>query len=217
MRTLRCSNVASAALGLRGALRASSALSRSPRILRHGQTVSFPRTRTHAHPTAACRRPRRRRPLTTVPSAPASCKTGRYDEVIALCAAFAQRYPDAVRCIDFGTTPEGRPMKALVVSRSGALTPEAAHAQGPAGDADPGRHPRRRDRRQGRRLPGAARGARRRGRARRARQAGAAVRAGVQRRRPRALRRAGTAPTSAARRRWAGAPPRRTTTSTATT
>nr|WP_202842741.1 M14 family metallopeptidase [Luteimonas saliphila] len=57
-------------------------------------------------------------------------KTGRYDETIALCTAFAQRHPDAVRCIDFGTTPEGRPMKALVVSRSGALTPAAARERG---------------------------------------------------------------------------------------
>ena len=49
-------------------------------------------------------------------------QTGRYDEVVALCDAFAARYPDAVRCVDFGTTPEGRTMKALVASRSGALT-----------------------------------------------------------------------------------------------
>ncbi len=57
-------------------------------------------------------------------------RTGRYAETIALCAQFARRYPDAVRCVDFGATPEGRPMKALVVSRSGALSPEAARAQG---------------------------------------------------------------------------------------
>lgn len=57
-------------------------------------------------------------------------RTGRYDEVVSLCAGFADRHPDAVRCIDFGTTPEGRPMKALVASRSGALTPEAARAAG---------------------------------------------------------------------------------------
>lgn len=57
-------------------------------------------------------------------------RTGRYAEAIALCDAFAQRYPDAVRCIDFGTTPEGRPMKALVVTRSGARTPEQARAAG---------------------------------------------------------------------------------------
>ncbi|NYZ64105.1 M14 family metallopeptidase [Luteimonas deserti] len=57
-------------------------------------------------------------------------ETGRYDETIALCAAFERRYPDAVRCFDFGVSPEGRPMKALAVSRSGALTPAAARAAG---------------------------------------------------------------------------------------
>ena len=68
--------------------------------------------------------------LSTVSERSGFVKTGRYDETITLCAAFAARHPDAVRCIDFGTTPEGRPMKALAVSRSGALTPEAAHARG---------------------------------------------------------------------------------------
>lgn len=57
-------------------------------------------------------------------------RTGRYAETIALCAAFAKRWPARVRCIDFGTTPEGRPMKALIVSDTGALTPEAARAGG---------------------------------------------------------------------------------------
>ncbi|WP_407351776.1 M14 family metallopeptidase [Luteimonas sp. R10] len=57
-------------------------------------------------------------------------RTGRYDEVIALCEAFAKAYPDAVRCFDFGTSPEGRPMKALAVSRSGALTPGDARERG---------------------------------------------------------------------------------------
>lgn len=69
-------------------------------------------------------------PLTTVSERSGFQKTGRYDEVIALCDAFAQRYPDAVHCIDFGTTPEGRPMKALVATRSGAFTPEQARAKG---------------------------------------------------------------------------------------
>lgn len=48
-------------------------------------------------------------------------ETGRYAEVIALCDAFARHYPETVRCFDFGTTPEGRPMKALAISASGAL------------------------------------------------------------------------------------------------
>ncbi|MGH8033505.1 MAG: M14 family metallopeptidase [Luteimonas sp.] len=69
------------------------------------------------------------RPLTTLAERSGLVKTGRYDEVIALCAAFAQRYPDAVRCIDFGSTPEGRPMKAIVATRTGALTPADARAK----------------------------------------------------------------------------------------
>ena len=44
-------------------------------------------------------------PLSTVSERSGFKKTGRYDEVIALCGAFAERYPDAVRCIDFGVTP----------------------------------------------------------------------------------------------------------------
>jgi hypothetical protein len=57
-------------------------------------------------------------------------KTGRYEEVIALCAAFQKAYPKEVRCTEFGRTPEGRPMLALVVSRSGALSADAAHQRG---------------------------------------------------------------------------------------
>jgi hypothetical protein len=51
--------------------------------------------------------------------------TGRYDEVIRLCGAFQQRFPKQVRCLEFGRTPEGRPMLALVVSASGALDARA--------------------------------------------------------------------------------------------
>src|SRR5690554_4451343 len=68
--------------------------------------------------------------LTTVAERSGFVRTGRYDEVPALCDAFAAAHPGAVRCIGFGTSPEGRPMKALVASRSGALTPEAAQAAG---------------------------------------------------------------------------------------
>jgi hypothetical protein len=68
--------------------------------------------------------------LTTVSERSGFLHTGRYDEVIALCDRFQAAYPKAVRCIEFGRTPEGRPMKALVVSRSGALTPQAAHRRG---------------------------------------------------------------------------------------
>ena len=68
--------------------------------------------------------------LSTVSERSGFLKTGRYDEVIALCDAFQQRYPQAVRCFDFGTTPEGRPMKALAVSKTGKLHPEAARDAG---------------------------------------------------------------------------------------
>ena len=68
--------------------------------------------------------------LTTVSERSGFQATGRYDEVIKLCGEFASAYPKAVRCIDFGRTPEGRPMKALVVSRSGALSASAAKQRG---------------------------------------------------------------------------------------
>jgi hypothetical protein len=67
--------------------------------------------------------------LTTVSERSGFQDTGRYDEVIALCDAFAARYPAAVRCLQFGTTPEGRPMKALAVSTAGALDPAAIAAR----------------------------------------------------------------------------------------
>ena len=57
-------------------------------------------------------------------------RTGRYDEVVDLCARFAKGWPDAVRCDEFGRTPEGRPMIAIVATTSGARTPEAAHEKG---------------------------------------------------------------------------------------
>jgi hypothetical protein len=53
-------------------------------------------------------------------------RTGRYDEVVRLCAAYERTWRDAVRCTQFGRTPEGRPMLVLTVSRTGALTPEKA-------------------------------------------------------------------------------------------
>ena len=53
-------------------------------------------------------------------------QTGRYEEVERLCAAYVRQWQDAVRCLEFGRTPEGRPMLALAVSRTGALTPSEA-------------------------------------------------------------------------------------------
>ena len=68
--------------------------------------------------------------LETVAEQSKFVRTGHYDEVQRLCEAFAQTWPDAVECVNFGRTPEGRPMLALVASRSGALTPEAARKRG---------------------------------------------------------------------------------------
>jgi hypothetical protein len=45
--------------------------------------------------------------------------------------------PQAVRCFDLGTSPEGRPMKAMAVSTSGALDEDRAGAR-PAGGAGAG-------------------------------------------------------------------------------
>lgn len=56
--------------------------------------------------------------------------TGRYEEVARLNAAFQKAYPGAVRAFTFGTSPEGRTMHALVVSRSGVLTAQAARRRG---------------------------------------------------------------------------------------
>ncbi|WP_199271991.1 M14 family metallopeptidase [Pseudoduganella flava] len=60
--------------------------------------------------------------LTTVAERSGFEATGRYDEVIKLCADFQKAYPKAVRCFEFGRTPENRPMLALAVSKTGALT-----------------------------------------------------------------------------------------------
>lgn len=66
-------------------------------------------------------------PLSTIAEQSGFKKTGRYEEVIQLCNSFQKTYPKAVRCTNFGTTPEGRPMLAIVASRTGALTAKAAH------------------------------------------------------------------------------------------
>ncbi|WP_296943043.1 M14 family metallopeptidase [uncultured Massilia sp.] len=56
--------------------------------------------------------------------------TGRYDEVVRLCAAFQQAYPKQVKCFQFGTTPEGRPMLALAANADGVFTADAANKRG---------------------------------------------------------------------------------------
>ncbi|MGI4845146.1 MAG: M14 family metallopeptidase [Janthinobacterium lividum] len=68
--------------------------------------------------------------LTTVSERSGFQATGRYDEVIKLCGDFQKAYPKQVKCIEFGRTPENRPMLALIVSNTGAFTPQAAKKQG---------------------------------------------------------------------------------------
>lgn len=67
--------------------------------------------------------------LTTIAERSGFSETGRYAEVVELCDRYAKAWPQAVRCFNFGTTPQGRPMKALAVSTSGALDPKAAQAK----------------------------------------------------------------------------------------
>jgi len=59
------------------------------------------------------------RDLTTEGERSGYLRTGRYAEVVRLCDDFAAVYPDRVRCERFGTTPEQRPLVALVAGARG--------------------------------------------------------------------------------------------------
>ena len=65
--------------------------------------------------------------LRTVAEQSNNLRTGRYDEIERLCPAYQQTWPNQVRCFEFGRTPEGRPMLALVASADGVLDAAAAH------------------------------------------------------------------------------------------
>lgn len=67
--------------------------------------------------------------LSTIAEQSGFVRTGRYDEVERLCADFAKAYPQSVRCVEFGRTPEARPLLALVAAHDDAFTPEAARAK----------------------------------------------------------------------------------------
>lgn len=56
--------------------------------------------------------------------------TGRLDEVEALSAALAAKWPDAVHSFVYGRSAEGRMMRALLVTRTGARTPQALQKSG---------------------------------------------------------------------------------------
>ncbi len=58
--------------------------------------------------------------LTTLAEQSGFRQTGRSDEVTRLCAAFAAAWPDAVRSFEFGRSAEGRPMRALLATRTDA-------------------------------------------------------------------------------------------------
>ena len=68
--------------------------------------------------------------LRTVAEQSGDRRTGRYEEVERLCPAFQQQWPQQVRCFEFGRTPEGRPMLALVASADGTLDAVAARRAG---------------------------------------------------------------------------------------
>jgi hypothetical protein len=64
-------------------------------------------------------------PLTTLAEQSGYTRTGRYDEVEALCADFPKRYPGKVKCESFGTTPMGRKLLYFAASADGTLTADA--------------------------------------------------------------------------------------------
>jgi len=68
--------------------------------------------------------------LTTVAEQSAFRKTGRSDEVERLAAEFARRWPDAVRSLEYGRSVENRPLRALIVSRCGALSSSELKSRG---------------------------------------------------------------------------------------
>jgi Zinc carboxypeptidase len=67
--------------------------------------------------------------LSTIAEQSGFKRTGRYAEVERLCRDFQQSWTGKVRCVEFGRTPEGRPMLALVASQDGVLDPNAARKQ----------------------------------------------------------------------------------------
>src|SRR5678815_2748072 len=78
-------------------------------------------------PAAAAPRAPAHPELRTVAEQSNNLRTGRYDEIERLCPAYQQTWPKQVRCFEFGRTPEGRPMLALVASTDGVLDAAAAH------------------------------------------------------------------------------------------
>src|SRR5258708_17328647 len=61
--------------------------------------------------------------LTTIAERSNYRETGRLEEVAWVCEEFARAWTEAVRSFDFGRSAEGRIRRALLICRSGALTP----------------------------------------------------------------------------------------------
>jgi len=57
-------------------------------------------------------------------------QTGRLDEVERLSDAFSAAWPGALRSFEFGRSAGGRPLRALMASRSGASTPQELAQRG---------------------------------------------------------------------------------------
>ncbi len=87
---------------------------------------------TAGPPASTAESPPAKADLRTTAERTGYARTGRYDEVERLCRAYEATWPVQVRCVAFGTTPERRPMYALVASADGVLTHEAARARGRA-------------------------------------------------------------------------------------
>ena len=77
-------------------------------------------------------------------------ETAPYAEAVEISHRL-ERASRFVKVLEIGTTPEGRTMIALVVSKDRAFTPEAAAQDRQGRHADSERHSRRRNRRQGHR------------------------------------------------------------------
>lgn len=67
--------------------------------------------------------------LTTVAERSTYARTGRYDEVVSLCSEFERAFPGKAKCLRWGTSPEGRPLLAVVASEDGVLDPAAARTK----------------------------------------------------------------------------------------
>jgi Zinc carboxypeptidase len=64
--------------------------------------------------------------LSTIAECSDFVNTGRSDEVERLCLAYAVNWPRAVRSFEYGVSAEGRSMQAMLITRTGAHTPDEA-------------------------------------------------------------------------------------------